>query len=173
VENTVENPKRIQSLLTTIACLSMGGCAALAPDPCPPILKASADPGHSILLWGKDRASAEIGHVVAECVAMELPVTKESPKGGRAYSIIATATAAGRVLDTIADQNPYRPTPKYTASVLFEALSKSGVVLGTGYGSFTVIRGDDSTTVTGRVDGLTREEVVRVDRVRVRWQYDR
>jgi len=54
--------------------------------------------------------------------------------------------------------------------VLFEAISKTGVVLGTGRGNFAA--GSGRGRVSSKVYGLSRDAMRRVSIVKARWIYE-
>jgi hypothetical protein len=85
------------------------------------------------------------------------------------YQIDATAWVGCRVEDVQA----FRRTsnPGYRATIVFEAVSASSVVIGSAEGSFRPVEGLQTTTVSARIPSLSEAKVQRVAYVIARWRY--
>jgi hypothetical protein len=148
---------------------------------CPSGLSGSPAKDANLLQWSGDtptpKVSAVISKVAVECIPEGMPKTEAEGRirGLHAtYVIAATATINQRIADEKWRQNATRFSSLDDA-VEFEAVTASGVVLGSGRGKFAVVGGQEflESTVSGRIEGLTSEEASRVVSVRARWTYGR
>ena len=160
-----------------IAAFGGIGCDGLqvsTPSACPAMLRAEPAYGLSAIEWGgSDKVSAEITAVVVECI----PAHHETVATDRAkqvaftdYELAATATVVYKIADAIFFEDA-TGSSNMDATLVFEALSNTGVVLGFAPSSFRVVGGGTAGTASAKILGLSDEEIRRVVSVRAKWQY--
>lgn len=160
-------------------------CAACGPpkNNCPAGLKGTPAKGTELLKWSSsasgvaDYVNAIITNVAIECIAEGLPATEIERRlraARTSYVIAATATIDQWIFDSKWFERANR-FGQLSDEIEFEAVSASGVVLGSGRGRYTVIGGDVhlQPTISGRIENLTGEDVARVASVTARWTYGR
>ncbi len=171
------------ALGATLALLAVAvaGCEnlveKLARNACPAGLTARAAGDRSGIQWGKDKAKVEasITSVAVECLRVRNPAIETDKIKLNAYTGYSIAATA-RVKYEIHDSEFFETTTRFgnlEARAVFEATSASDVVLGSAYGTFRLVRGGSSGTVSATISGLGEDEIRRVTRVTVRWEYGR
>lgn len=173
----VRRNQRLLGIVTSLALLS--GCSRgmrrLDQNECPTGITAQPS-SHSGIVWGGDKAKiqAEIISVAVECY----PVRHRSIEREKArreaftdYKIAATANVTYKIKD---EQFLARVTKdgNIEATVIFEALSASGVELRWAMGTFRVVKRGSTGTVSATIAGLSEEEIVTVTSVQARWRYE-
>ncbi len=163
-----------------VAAIAVAGCEnldRLVPSACPHGLSAGAVADSSGIQWGNEKPTVEasITSVAVECFRVRNPAI-ETDKFKRSahsdYSIAGTA----RVKYEIHDLSLFETSTRFgnlEARAVFEATSASGVVLGSASGTFRFVRGGSSGTVSATIAGLGADEITRVSRIVVRWEYGR
>ena len=131
---------------------------------CPSQIVAQPSPGSSGIQWSVGKVSANITSVVIECIPHRFPATDKGAATTE-YEIASTAK-----INFVLDKDEY---PTYEALVVFEAMTENGVVLKSNASSFRLIRGGSSGTASAVIHGFSREEIARVRRLTVRWEYGR
>ena len=167
-----------------LVLLAMAGLSALpiGCDPqqpqqnlCPTVLPAAPSLSDSTIQWWNGPAkhvyaSARITSVSAECIP-DGHHTTASDKAARDtfqdYELAITAT----VTYDISDEASFSIAPA-NDSLIFEAMSRSGVVLGSATTPFSLVGGDSTGgTASAKITGLSSEEVRRLLAVRARWKF--
>ena len=143
---------------------------------CPRRIAASSVPQQDGLIAGGDTAylTANIDTVVAECFKGEgqhAPAeSRNSVQREPQFVLAATATVSYR----ITNDSLYRLRAMnygVSATAVFEALSANDVILNSSSGRISFVRGVSRGNVSARIDGMSTDEMARVAKVRVRWQY--
>lgn len=107
-------------------------------------------------------ASANIGEIRFECVK-NYSVNDNSKSKRREYDIAVTA----QINYTI--ENEY--LSPYHSTVIFEAMSKSGVVLGSASAPVKLIVNNTQTKASAKILGLSPDEMNKVATIIARWDY--
>lgn len=87
------------------------------------------------------------------------------------YSIAVTATVNYEQKNTLIAKDPALQF-EYSDTIIFEAMSGSGVTLGTAEGDFRTVRGGSVATVSTKIS-VSPEEIRKVAAVQARWKYRR
>lgn len=117
-------------------------------------------------------ASVLISAVAVECIPDRTPAVttdKEKVPARTSYRLATTSTVMVTVLDSVSFMSARREGG-LSDNLIVEALSGTGVVLGSGTGHLKLEVGG-VTTVSVAIYGLSAEEVRRVQRVTARWSY--
>jgi hypothetical protein len=156
----------------------VAGCDNMAmpkPNACPSSLQGAPSPNASGIQWGGDveKVSANIVSVLVECVpqhhtAVETNNTKRDAFTD--YELAATATVTYKIIDKtfFESATDFR---NMDASIIFEVLTGSGVVLGSAKTTFRIVGGGTSGNASAKISSLSDEEIRRVTLVRARWEY--
>ena len=123
---------------------------------CPIGLKGLAAAGSDVLQWGgaPAKVSASINNIAVECIpeaAAKTEIEQAVRRVPSSYVIAATAT----VNQYVFDQNWMAKVQQLGSLddfVEFEAVSSSGVVLGSGRGKFQIVPGNFTATVSARIE---------------------
>lgn len=142
---------------------------ALEHNYCPTKVAASPSLLYSGSVWGgaTSRLSAEIETVVAECIRVRMP-GNENIQSHYEYHLPVTADISYKTKDPAFLDNLINDSP----TVVFEALSDSGVVLGTTDGRAKLIGNSTSTRASGTIV-LYPEVVGKMKDIQARWAYGR
>jgi len=153
-------------IVATIAA----GCDQLKPraDACPSGLAGAPSPesgGIIEAVGGQERLTGSITSVLVEC----LPSRHEPGQADRGwrrastdYEVAVTATVEYKISD--------QDFASSDANVIFEALSATGVVLGSTKAFFRFTKNGSSGQISAKIVGLSEEEVRRVTSVHARWE---
>lgn len=163
---------RVTCYMTLGVTLLVFGCA---PDRggCPKDLSANPSERESGVMWGGEErfAEARISRVAAECIAIRGAGEGDSgePPTRMEVQIAVTATVQYQINDEewFNSQRFGGPTP----AAMFEALSASGVVLGSERASIALRLTGSEGTMSTTISGLSPEVAARVSEIRVRWLY--
>jgi len=115
--------------------------------------------------WGgkySTTANAEIESVLFECIK-NYGTDEKSKSKQREYDIALTSNVNYQIF------NDYI-SPLY-ADIIFEAKSKSGVVLGMAKGTAKLINGSSKSTVSAKIIGLSSAEMEKVSYIIARWDF--
>lgn len=148
-----------------------------ARNPCPQAIGGSIVAHRSGIGFGKGKSFLEgtLTGVRGECLLQDegRPQHGSSAKGvAPRYEVAATADVAYEITDRERfDKARSSSVLGVQATVVFEAVTAQGVVLGTGQGYVTFIPGVRTTSVSTKITGLSSGEISRVAKVQVRWKY--
>ncbi len=131
---------------------------------CPAQVVSAPSTEHSGIEWTPGKVSAQIGTVLTECIPHRISAT-EKVAASTEYEIAVTAR-----INYVLDKDEYRT---FEARLIFEAMTANGVVIKSNNSSFRLVRGGNSGTASAVITALSREEVARVKRIVVRWEYGR
>jgi hypothetical protein len=109
-------------------------------------------------------AVASINDVKFECIK-NYNVSDTSKSKRREYDIAVTADITYNIFKDYINH--------FNASVIFEAMSKSGVVLGASKGTTALVSNATNTTVSAKILGLSPEEMKKVTNIIARWDFER
>ncbi len=143
------------------------------PDLCPASLRGEPSSSESGIQWS-NKIEATITRVAVECIPIHASdVTEGTNKqsASTSYQLPTTANVAYKIVDSLW----FKRATAYTdlnATIVFEAVSASGVVLASGYGQFKVVDGNNSGTVSTTLT-VPEPMIGRVSAVRAGWQYGR
>lgn len=160
-----------RALLFALVSASIG-CSRidryLETNHCKSLTLARPSISNSGLVYGGDKAKmrASIDEVVAECVRIDGVTDSGTTRYGYKYPVTATINYA--IQDT-AFFNAAIRTSAFPA-IVFEAISKKGVVLGRDDTMSRWIRGDTTTSASAAIN-LSPGEAKLLDRIEVRWLY--
>jgi len=154
----------------SLLLMALAGSFSCNADRCPSHLATIVERGGATYASSSDTATIE--NVASECIplaepAIETPVIKRGPR--TQYEIASTATvryATHEIFSGLA------PGSAAYARVVFEAVTRSGVVLGSSSTRLHVLPGESQVAVSDEITGLAPEEVTRVSTVRVRLRED-
>jgi len=119
--------------------------------------------------------SARISDVRVECIPLnhESTNTENVKRDTHAdYELAVTAV----IRYTISDSKAFLDATSsggLSAPVIIEAVSSSGVVLGSTFTTFAVVGGGSAGTASAKIRDLSEEEIRRVAFVQASWQYGR
>ncbi len=159
--------------LPSLACsILMVGCTGNK-NACPDEIVSEPDESSSGLMWGdkKPKVSAQIVSVVSECIPISEPNGKNSENTETVYRIPVTASIKYEInaVEWFQEVTQYK---NLTATIIFEAKSKSGVVLQSSTGEFKIISNSTSGETSATLH-LLPGEIARVEKVTARWEYGR
>lgn len=171
------------ALLASGVVVAAGSCrpqTRISENSCPTRIRGSVAADQSGIGWGgtPPKADAEIRSVAVEC----LPIVHPAVQTGQTrtdsftdYRLDSTAYIASLVLDKKFVQRAARSSfaGALTGTVVFDAVSGNGTVLGSTTGTFRLAPGLTNGTASGRISGLSASEIERVVSVRARWEYGR
>ncbi|WP_224983008.1 hypothetical protein [Geomonas agri] len=108
-----------------------------------------------------ETATAQIESVSIECI----PTTNviDTKHSEQTYDIAVTSMVNYKF-----NREVYAP---YYCDMIFEAKSKSGVVLGTATGTAKLLNSSTIATVSGKISGISRGAMEKVSYVVARWDY--
>ena len=163
-----------------IEALLVLGCSNLdsqSQNHCPHDLGAEIFAPESSIVWGGDerKITAVIQSIAIECIpAHHAAMEADRAKIGAYtdYEIAATATISCEIADAQYFESATQDRD-LRATVLFEAVSASGVLLGSASGSFSILKNSTHRTASAKITSLSSEEIRRVAKVRARWRYGR
>jgi len=156
-----------QLIAIGVVAATAPGCDQLKPrgDACPPGLAGAPSPASGGIIeavGGQERLAGSITAVLVEC----LPSPGEADRGWRrastGYELAVTATVEYKISD--------QDFASSDANVIFEALSATGVVLGSTKAFFRFTKNGSSGQISAKIVGLSEEEVRRVTSVHAKWE---
>lgn len=147
--------------------------------PCPSHIVGVVQEDHAGLGLGSPPhyLVATLQTVKAECLGYQAG-NQGAPGPGTAsqarYQIASTATLTYVINNKeVFEQANRLANYDLRAQVKFEALTSNGVVLASATGAVTFTPGVGADTVSARIVGLTSAEARRIQKIEVRWLYDR
>jgi hypothetical protein len=140
---------------------------------CPESIRGMPSPTESRICFGDVEAlpvaTATITRVDASCAQRRYPRVGSERDGETGFFIGATAW----ITYEIEDEEGLESGQGYGEEVIFEAVSASGVVLGSDSMGFAATRGVRFTTMSLEIGDMKPEDVSRVARVVARWDRTR
>lgn len=156
-------------LMTIAGTACSAGRSEAGLNLCPRQIRTEISPIADEVIWGGEKplGSAKFAEVRVECLRVNNPAI-ETPQVKRgAFTDYAIAVSAS-VNYQLSESDSILPAG---TSVALEALSESKVVLQSGFSTFKPVRGGTVGMVSGRISGISDEEIQRVRVVRVGWNY--
>jgi hypothetical protein len=167
-----ENARPLLTVLV-LAVILLSCDIAQQPDNACPVVRGTPDSAEAGIVWGGEPAkvTAQIASVAVECIPIFQPAI-DTPKARRGayneYQIAVTATVNYQIKDKAYVDRP----PDTEANIIFEAVSQSGVVLGSARSRFRIIENVSAGTASARIASLTDSEIRKVVAVRAKWEYE-
>ena len=164
-------------MLVLAAAVLVAGCGWLpAQNACPRPLPGTVPASGTGIEWrneGEVTVAAVLTNVAVECIPTRHDAVRTATAerdGFTDYALAATATVIYTVFDRTWLESRTR-SGAFDATVMFDAVSDSEVVLGSASSSLTLEVGETATTVSAQIPSLSDEEIRRVSAVSVSWQY--
>lgn len=162
-------------LLTAIAAVLASSCQR--DNLCPSNVPGTIATGAGGIQWGGARpiATANLTDVRVQCIPHSAPRPEPrtaTPQAGDYYALAVTAGIAV----TINDSSRYDAATGYVplgGNLVFEALSRNNVVLGSSTHYVRLVRSPATQDVSTSIDGLAPDAAALVVTVRARWLYGR
>jgi hypothetical protein len=163
-----ENAKPLLAVLFLAVILSSCDMGQQPENACPAVQGTPDSAGAGIVGWGGESAkvTAQIASVAVECIPMLEPAIDTSKAKRGAYNVYQIAVTA-----TVNYQIKVDRLPDTEADIIFEAVSPSGVVLGSARSRFRMVENGSAGTASARITSLTDSEIRRVVAVRAKWDY--
>jgi len=117
--------------------------------------------------WGTNSNSptGQIDTVKFECIKNETSGANDKASSTQeVYDIALTANISY-------DASKAIYTPLY-GTIIFEAKSNQGVVIGTAIGHGKFVKDDMAATVSAKIAGLTHGEMAKISRIEAKWDYN-
>jgi hypothetical protein len=103
-------------------------------------------------------------------------VAVQTEKGKRDAFTDYELAATAHISYAIKDAKWFETVTRYhnlSDTVIFQATSASGVVLGSAMSPFDIVGGNTSGTVSARIGGLSEQEITRISKLVAKWEYGR